>query len=574
MPPVSILDTFQDLVEHLSDYSGGEVMDRGLRDYKRAAIRGYQDLALSNEWKSYLTRGRVILNPLQDTGTIAFDLTGGAYERLVTLTDFTWPLWAEFGTLLIDGVRYKVDERKSNTQITLMHDSCPTADVATGTAYTLYQNIYPLPEDFRRLNDLHYENGLGCLQALPGVAEWLGLDQMSPQSGRPVAYAIGGSPDTWQYGKLSLYVHPYPDEGESIDFIYWRNPRPLFYTGQETAANVGTVSVTINTAAVVGVSTAFSQKMVGSLIRFSTNSSLPEGAAGMNPYQEQRVIISVTDATHLTLNEAVDFAYAAVKYAITDPIDADAALLEALYRNAELQLDNFRHPERVASRERAYQKAWVQACERDQRVMPAYGLYGVLWQFGGGTLIVSQVVDDEDPAPGGETAVPPLLFSQTSIETVDTSDADEPLSGTGEGSLTIGGGEWTIADAIRVRASGTYGTKATIAGNLTLKLKWGSSITQTFVLPVPDAQSGKQWSLDATLTRHSVGPTGTVSGPGEVVYAIEGETDTASETDNVANETLSADASQTIALTAEWATADAANTITCSQLTVEQQGTS
>ena len=573
MPPVATLIGFADLVEHLSDYSGGEVMDRKTRDYRRAAVRAYQDLALSNEWKAYMTRGRINLNVAQDDGTISFDLTGGAYERMVTLTGYTWPMWAEFGTLLIDGVRYKVDERKSNTVITLTYDSCPTADVAALTTYTLYQNVYPLPEDFRKLDDAHYEQGLGCMKALTDMSDWLHLDQQQAESGRPYWYYIGGSPDTWQYGKMCLYVHPYPDTAESFDFTYWRNPRALYYTGQETEASVGTVSVSIDSTAVTGTSTTFSQKMVGALIRFSRDATnLPEGEGGQYPYQEQRVIVSVTNATTLTLSEAVDFAYSGVKYVITDPVDADGALLEALYRNAERMLDNFRHPERASNRERLYQQAWVQACERDRRLVPNFGMYGTMWQFGGGTLITETVSDDDDDAVVAAEAT--LMFSQTEITVVANSSSADDLDGTGEGTLTIAASAWGAGDAYRVRAAGYYGTKATVAGSLTIRLKWGSTLTQTFTITtIPDAQSAKQWTLEATLTRHSIGPTGTVSGPGTFRYDVEGEPDSYSVVDNITNETLASDASQTIALTAQWGTADSANTITCNQLTVEPLGT-
>lgn len=573
MPPIATLHAAQDLIEHLSDYSGGEVMDRKSRDYRRAAVRAYQDLALSNEWKAYMTRGRINLNVAQDDGTIDFDLTGGTYERMVTLTGYTWPTWAEFGTLLIDGVRYKVDERKSNTQLTLTYDSCPTADVAALTTYTLYQNVYPLPEDFRKLDDAHYEQGLGCMKALTDMSDWLHLDQQQAESGRPYWYYIGGSPDTWQYGKMCLYVHPYPDTAESFDFTYWRNPRALYYTGQETEASVGTVSVSIDTVAVTGVSTTFSQKMVGALIRFSRDSTnLPEGEGGQYPYQEQRVIISVTNATTLTLNEAVDFAYSGVKYVITDPVDADGALLEALYRNAERMLDNFRHPERASNRERLYQQAWVQACERDRRLVPNFGMYGTMWQFGGGTLITSSSDDDDDDADAGGAAVPELLFSQTSIETVHTTTAETALSGTGDGSLTLAVNSWLAGDVIRVRASGTYGTKSTTAGTLTLRLKFGSTVMNSFSLTMPDAQTTKAWFLDASMTRHSIGPTGTVSGVGIWQYAVTGMAALQGLDDPVSNEALASDSTQTVSLTAEWGTPNVSNTITCSQLTVEQQG--
>lgn len=573
MPPVALLHSLDDLVSHLSDYCGGDGIDRGLRDYRRAAQLSYIDTTLSNEWKAYLTRGRINLNAVADTGTVSFDLTGGSYERMVTLTGFTWPTWAPYGTLLIDGVRYKVDEYKSNTIVTLMYDSCPTADIAAGTSYTLYQNVYPLPEDFRRSDGAHFQNGLGCLRPIE-LSQWLHLDQQEAQSGRPYLYAIGGSPDSWQYGKMALYVYPYPDEAESIDFLYWRNPRPLYYTGQETEAKVGTVTGTAGSATVTGGSTTFTAKMVGSLIRFSRSPiTPPEGLGGGNPYQEQRVIIAVASATSLTVDSGLDFTYSpAVKYMITDPVDADGALLVALYRNAEKHLDIFRHPDRVPIKQAMYAQAWKEALERDQRLNPSDGLYGMIWQSGG-TIVTSTDGDTVVvPDPGGGAAVPELLFSQTSIETVFNNLSEDNLSGTGDGSLTLAANSWIVGEVIRVRASGTYGTKATTAGTLSLRLKYGSTVLNLLTVTMPDNQSTKAWFLDSSLTRHSIGPTGTVSGVGIWQYAVTGEASLQSADDPIANEVLASDASQIIELTADWQFADTANTITCSQLTVEKQG--
>lgn len=565
-----ILDAFQDVIDHLSDYSGGDSpLDRKQRDYRRAARQAYLDLALGNEWKAYQTRGRINLNPLQNTGTISFDLTGGSYERMVTLTGYTWPTWAPYGTLLISGVRYKVEAYKTSTVITLTCDSAPTADIASGTTYTLYQNIYQLPPDFRRLCDLHFENGQGCMQPLANLSDWLAFDQQEAVSGRPYCYAIGGSPDN--FAQMALHVHPYPEDAESIDYVYWRNPRPLYYTGYETEARAGTVAASAAGTTITGTGTSFTAKMVGSLIRFSRNTTdFPSGEGGDNPFQEQKVIIAVDSATSLTVDSALEYAYSGNKYVITDPVDMDAALIMALYRNAELMLDTLRHPERVAARQRLFQSAYIQACERDQRLQPSYGLYGPNWRMMGGTLVTTAAEDDDDSGSGSATVA--ALFSQTQIQTVANTTSAGDLHGTGEGSLTLAADSWGLGDARRITAGGTYGTKATTAGSLTIRLSWGSLVQTFTVTTMPDAQSTKQWSLSATLTRHSIGPTGTVSGPGTFRYDVEGEPDSYTATDNIANETLASDSAQAVTLTAQWSAADSANTITCNQLLIEPIG--
>jgi len=573
MPPVAALDAYQDLINWLSDYSGGDGIDRDLRDYRQAAQQAYRDLTLGNEWKTYLTRGRINLNAAQTDGSITIDVTGGANERQVTITGSTWPTWAAYGTLLVSGVRYKVDQRISNTILTLTYDSCPTVDVAAGTSYTLYQNVYPLPEDFRRLDGMHYEDGIGCLSPLQnGVADWVHMDQQTAQSGRPVVYAVGGSPDTYQYGKMSLFVYPYPDEAESIDFLYWRTARQMRYTGFGTNDRIGTVSGSAAGTTITGASTQFTSRMIGSLIRFGDATNYPEGLGGLYPYSEQRVITAVASATSLTVNEALSYAYSGVKYVITDPVDADGALLVALYRNAELQLDTMRHPERVPRKVQLYERAYREAMERDQRVVPSFGLYGSLWQSGGTLLVAAEADEDDDDDDSGEAeSVPSLLFSQTEIKTVSNTVSETALTGTGDGSLTIAANSWAAGDTMTVRASGTYGTNATLPGTLTLRLKWGSPLTQTFTINLPDNQSGKTWSIESTLTRHSVGSGGTVSGGGFLLYAVTGELAPWNAEDPIADETNDSTVTQTIALTAQFSLADSDNTITCSSLTVSQE---
>lgn len=165
--------------------------------------------------------------------------------------------------------------------------------------------------------------------------------------------------------------------------------------------------------------------------------------------------------------------------------------------------------------------------------------------------------------------MPALLFSQTEIKTVANTVAESALMGTGEGSLTIAANSWGEGDVIRVHASGTYGTLTPTAGTLTLRLSCGSTVLHNVSATMPDGQSGKSWTLDAMLTRHSPGPGGTVSGVGTLEYSVEGEGSRQHDSDPVEDETLDSTVTQTITLKAEWGTASASNTITCSQLTVE-----
>jgi hypothetical protein len=78
------------------------------------------------------------------TGTVTIVL------GVVTGAGVTWPSWAASGDLWVSGVRYSVNTRDSNTQLTLNDTSVAAS---AGTAYTLIQHYYALPADFGSLHN-------------------------------------------------------------------------------------------------------------------------------------------------------------------------------------------------------------------------------------------------------------------------------------------------------------------------------------------------------------------------------------------------------------------------------------
>src|SRR5690606_12812154 len=128
--------------------------DPDQRDIRQAVLDGYDDVHHGAEWTFLYAPLQIALHAPQTSSTIAYDHTGGAYERVVTLAAGSWPDWAAYGTLKIGNALYQVATRESATQLTLREDSNPGDDVTAGTSYTLYQSSYPLPADFFRLRDV------------------------------------------------------------------------------------------------------------------------------------------------------------------------------------------------------------------------------------------------------------------------------------------------------------------------------------------------------------------------------------------------------------------------------------
>jgi hypothetical protein len=76
------------------------------------------------------------------TGTVTI------VSGVATLAGGTYPSWAASGEMWVEGVRYTVNTRDGNTQVTLNDTS---VNASAGTAYTLIQHYYVLPADFGSL---------------------------------------------------------------------------------------------------------------------------------------------------------------------------------------------------------------------------------------------------------------------------------------------------------------------------------------------------------------------------------------------------------------------------------------
>lgn len=358
--------TYQDLVEHALDYLGldtGGLAERIARNAARSAMR---DVAKSHLWSYYLFRGRIATVAPYSTGTVAFDLTGGTYERQWTLSSGTWPDWAGRGVLRVSTLDYQVEERKSSTIITTTSVSSPAADIASGTSYSIYQDSYPLPTDFQAMGEL----------MLAGQARGLAMvtNQDYVLSGRhtvgpalPSCYAIGGDPSS--LGGMVLRFFPAPDAAYAAEFVYQRRPRDLFFN----SVNAGTASTIASSTTVTGSGTAWTSAMIGSIIRLSDSSQdAPAGPGGTYPYHEEGRIASVSSTTSLTLTSSATYTATGVKYQISDPADVEAgAMTTLLLRELERQCRLLRRIKATPEEAAAYEIARIHAQEADSRSFAA-----------------------------------------------------------------------------------------------------------------------------------------------------------------------------------------------------------
>ena len=119
--------TYQDAVEWLLDFYGRTTASaRDLRMAKRAVDNAYREIAQAHNWRCYRAGYAIHTDADYDTGTITYDHTGGAYERMLTLASGTWPANAAYGELKLSGYGpYPVAARISDTVITLYEDQNP-----------------------------------------------------------------------------------------------------------------------------------------------------------------------------------------------------------------------------------------------------------------------------------------------------------------------------------------------------------------------------------------------------------------------------------------------------------------
>lgn len=355
--------TFRDAIYACADYQRGNASAKVETDVLMAVMAAYREIPGMHAWRYLIRQGHINLNAPYDTGTIAYDHTGGSSERMVTLTTGTWPTWAANAQIRIASVVYPVEARVSNSVITLDANINPGADISSGTEYTIYQSGYVLPQDFVSMYAPITTTSWYGMRYLP-PDRWLQLDRVSYSAGEAVFWTLLGSNDS--YGLMRMEVWPSPDDDIPLQFLYNARPRPLVANGTASKYSVGTVS--ISGTAVTGSSTTFDSSMVGSVIRVSSDATtIPTGAEGDNPFVDERTIVSYTSATSVTLDAAGTTA-SGKKYVISDPIDIYPHMTEAFLACCRFKLGQRRRAKELESLRNDYYAELRKAKEQDAMV--------------------------------------------------------------------------------------------------------------------------------------------------------------------------------------------------------------
>lgn len=320
------MTTFDDLVRYCMTYLAKDASS--VPDAKKIVLQAYRAIANKREWSYFKRFLRLNTVMFQDVGTLQYTQS----TLTATLTGGTWPTWAPLGTLRINNVWYNINAIIDSTDIKLSESNNPGVDLPAGTYYALYQDMYPLPYDFVSIINMEWSAGTNC-PAYIDPEEWSNLSTLVTGPAAPYYYTIYG--DRRYYGLRQLRFYPPPDLVYPLNIIYNGRGRPMHIQNY----NTGTASIMSGSTTVTGVGTVFTSSMIGAVIRFSENNvDYPTGYDDFNPAIVERVVVSVTNATTILMDQPADATLSAVLYQISDPCDiAQGAMENYLLREIDKQ---------------------------------------------------------------------------------------------------------------------------------------------------------------------------------------------------------------------------------------------
>jgi hypothetical protein len=383
-----------------------------------------RELVGAAEWSAMKKNYRIHLQPTLASINYTYAGTNGTatdngitdVDREVIISGAVWPTPAnsslgQAGITVLDG-----ELRLGEYTLNCLPDNTNTSDPTTrlqldpvfypSIDYTTASNLmlgfpkYPLPPDFAA-GIVAADRNAWFIGTYVPPDQWFLMDKYRVFTGVVRNFTIMSDPK--RYGQQALYVHPCPmDPGEyDLQIKAWR--RPMRISGKEPWNYTGTVTVNANSSAVVGVNTAFDQRMVGAVLRVAgaAGSGKPTGTAGKNPYLFQQTIATVTDATHLTLTGAAptfpgsSSTLTGVGYSVSDPCDVPASLWDCFKAACFAELAQYCAPKEYLAVRARYETKLRAARGADNQNRTQMGV-------GSGNATYSRLRDNQSrPSIGG-----------------------------------------------------------------------------------------------------------------------------------------------------------------------------
>lgn len=335
------LVTYEDATKRLQMFLGGATSTQVREDVKLAVSLAYEGLSKAHQWRYYR-------RPWGFTTDAYISTTATyAHSTLKATLATAAPTWAIYGELTMNSIVADVDSVATSTNpatLVMGADLNFGASIADSTTADLYRTHWTLPENFRSIHAPLTGDGTSQQLRYISPADYRSLAHSGSPIGDPAYYTIMQDPDF--IGRLAMFLFPAPITAVSYRTIIGTAPRPLWFTGTESAARAGTLTCSSGSRQVQGNSTNIDiARMEGSVVRFGDTLKTPTDQHGDSPYINQRVISSINaadGADAFRVDTAVSQTFTAVKYTISDPLDMDPIMLNAFYARCRLELADLR----------------------------------------------------------------------------------------------------------------------------------------------------------------------------------------------------------------------------------------
>ncbi len=280
--------------------------------------------------------------------------------------------------VVINQVTYEISGSASGTTFNLTERSNPNADVGSAMVpetVTLVKNTYPAPGDFAKAFDPQSTNrNRSLIYCSPN--EYVEMVGQRAQYGEPRYWTI--MPHERMYAQRAVRVFPYPSVDKLISIMYRKTPRPLRISGL-APGEYGTFTLVVatdaNRATVTGITV--SDRLIGTIFRYRTDTNTPENTDGRYPYVEQYVVTAVNaGSSYLYLDRDMTADVTAKACVVSDPVDFPFYALNALKDECKYQYAKLsqKGAEVVGVLRGALQEELIAACENDAGYIPGTGV--------------------------------------------------------------------------------------------------------------------------------------------------------------------------------------------------------
>ena len=191
-----------------------------------------------------------------------------------------------------------------------------------------------------------------------------------------------------------------------------------------------------------------------------------------------------------------------------------------------------------------------------------------------GTTGIFRTMQSSDTlAPSANSSFVKTLFTASANATITNTTTETSTFGTGQGSRTFSANTFSVGTTLRIQGGGIYSAAAIAPGNLTVKIKLGSTIlAQATLGSLLSGASSLGFQFEANVVCQAIGASGSFVTTGSLDYATT-STGTRQFGDlNNAGTAVTVDttSSQLLDVTLTWQTASASNVVTVLSSTLEQ----